>query len=81
MAVPKRRLSRVRQRRRQKANMKVKLGGLVRCPACGLKTKAHYRYCVHCGADIKQELQNKSKNQTIQNESGQNTENQKTKAE
>ena len=48
MAVPKKKTSKMRSRRRRSANMKIDLPNLVVCPNCGSKKRTH-RVCLKCG--------------------------------
>ncbi len=46
--LPKRRLSSRRQGKREKANLKVKLLNISRCPKCS-KPKLPHKACSYCG--------------------------------
>ncbi len=48
MAVPKKKTSKARTRRRRAANMKLELPKLAICPNCGIKKLPH-RVCLKCG--------------------------------
>ena len=48
MAVPKKKTSKSRSRRRRAANMKLDLPDLAICPNCGTKKLPH-RVCLKCG--------------------------------
>jgi large subunit ribosomal protein L32 len=47
MAVPKRKISKTRKRKRR-AHSRIKAPGLARCPRCGEPVMPH-RACPHCG--------------------------------
>ena len=47
MAVPKRKTSKARRDKRR-ANWKLALPGVVKCPQCG-EAKLSHRVCKHCG--------------------------------
>lgn len=47
MAVPKRKTSKARRDKRR-ANWKLTLPGVVKCPQCG-EAKLSHRVCKHCG--------------------------------
>lgn len=48
MAVPKRRTSKTRQRKRR-THFKLSVPGMVRCPKCG-ELKLSHRVCKECGS-------------------------------
>jgi len=48
MAVPKKKVSKSRTRMRRRANMKLTLPQLNKCPECGELTPPH-KACIHCG--------------------------------
>lgn len=48
MAVPKHKKSKSRTRRQRKANMKLTLPQMAKCPECGELTPSH-KVCIHCG--------------------------------
>ncbi len=49
MAVPKHKKSKARTRRQRRANMKLTLPQMVKCPECGELTPPH-KACIHCGS-------------------------------